>query len=73
VFHAGTELKNQKTEEPKNNKQIITSGGRVLGVTALGDGIKFAIQNAYRAVDLIKFKGMHYRRDIGRKALKYER
>ncbi len=64
VFHAGTKL---------SGKNIVTSGGRVLGVTALGDGIKFAIQNAYRAVDLIKFKGMHYRRDIGKKALKYER
>jgi len=43
----------------------------VLGVTALGDNIKFAIQNAYRAVDMIKFKGMHFRKDIGKKAIKY--
>ncbi|MBU0671416.1 MAG: phosphoribosylamine--glycine ligase, partial [Candidatus Margulisbacteria bacterium] len=42
VFQAGTKL--------ASGKQIVTSGGRVLGVTALGDGIKFAIQNAYRAV-----------------------
>lgn len=64
VFHAGTALKESK---------IVTAGGRVLGVTALGDNIKFAIDRAYRAVDLIYFKSMHYRRDIGKKALKYER
>jgi len=64
VFHAGTNLK---------NGAIVTSGGRVLGVTALGDNIKFAIEKAYRAVDLIHFKGMHYRKDIGKRALKYER
>ncbi len=64
VFHAGTKLAGDK---------VVTAGGRVLGVTALGDGIKFAIQNSYRAVDLIKFKGMHYRKDIGKKALKHEK
>jgi phosphoribosylamine--glycine ligase len=62
VFHAGT--------RPAEGK-IVTAGGRVLGVTGLGDGVKFAIQNAYRAVSLISFKHMHYRRDIGKKALKY--
>jgi phosphoribosylamine---glycine ligase len=64
VFHAGTKLSDGK---------VVTSGGRVLGVTALGDGIKFAIQNAYRAVDMISFKDMHYRKDIGKKAIKYFR
>jgi phosphoribosylamine--glycine ligase len=64
VFHAGTELKEGK---------VLTSGGRVLGVTALGDSIKFAIQKAYQAVGLVSFAGMHYRKDIGKKALKYER
>ncbi len=64
VFHAGTKL---------SNDNIVTSGGRVLGVTALGDDIKFAIQNAYRVVSMIKFKDMHYRKDIGKKALKYLR
>jgi len=62
VFHAGTKLE---------STDIVTAGGRVLGVTALGDGIKFAIQNAYRAVSFINFKGMHFRKDIGKKALKY--
>ncbi|MFC1571666.1 phosphoribosylamine--glycine ligase [Candidatus Margulisiibacteriota bacterium] len=61
VFHAGT----------KGN--VETAGGRVLGVTALGDGIKLAIKKAYQAVDLIKFKNMQYRKDIGKKALKYLR
>lgn len=51
---------------------IVTTGGRVLAVTALGDNLKFAIENAYRAVKKIHFIGMHYRTDIGKKALKYE-
>jgi phosphoribosylamine--glycine ligase len=63
VFHAGTKVESG----------IVTNGGRVLGVTALGDTIKFAIDKAYQAVNLIHFKGMHYRKDIGKKALKYER
>src|SRR3989339_285915 len=60
VFHAVTKFPGP-----------VTSGGRVLGVTALGDNIKFAIKNAYQAVEMIKFKGMQYRKDIGKKALKY--
>ncbi len=61
VFHAGTLLKNGK---------IVTSGGRVLGVTAMADTIESAIDRAYSIVHMIKFDGMHYRSDIGRKALK---
>ena len=61
VFHAGTK---------KAKNEIVTAGGRVLGVTALGDSIKFAINKAYKAVRLISFKGMHYRKDIGQKALR---
>jgi phosphoribosylamine---glycine ligase len=64
VFHAGTAT---------GASGIITNGGRVLGVTALGGSIKYAIDKAYQAVNLINFKGMHYRKDIGKKALKYER
>jgi phosphoribosylamine--glycine ligase len=64
VFHAGTKFSDNK---------IVTNGGRVLGVTALGDSIKFAIDNAYRAVSLINFQGRQYRQDIGKKALKYFR
>ncbi|MCX7991898.1 MAG: phosphoribosylamine--glycine ligase [Proteobacteria bacterium] len=60
VFHAGTKLVDGK---------IYTDGGRVLGVTALGDTIKSAIDNAYDAVSKICFEGMHYRKDIGRRAL----
>lgn len=62
VFHAGTKMEG-------NN--IVTDGGRVLGVTALGDTIKEAIDNAYEAVGKICFHGMHYRKDIGKKALKW--
>ncbi len=60
VFHAGTSVKDGR---------VVTSGGRVLGVTALGDGIKDAIDRAYEAVGLIRWEGAYYRTDIGRKAL----
>jgi phosphoribosylamine--glycine ligase len=61
VFHAGT---------THNNGEIITSGGRVLGVTALGDSISSAQDNVYRAIEKIKFNGMQFRKDIGNKAIK---
>ena len=59
VFHAGTKLENGK---------VLTNGGRVLGVTALGSDINQAIKNAYSAADKIKWDGVHYRKDIGNKA-----
>ena len=60
VFHAGTRL---------DGETIVTNGGRVLGVTALGDSIPEAVQKVYEGVARIHWKAMHYRRDIGRKAL----
>jgi phosphoribosylamine---glycine ligase len=60
VFHAGTAAR---------EGQLITNGGRVLGVTALGSDVAAAVAEAYRAVDKIKWDGMHFRRDIGRRAL----
>jgi phosphoribosylamine--glycine ligase len=60
VFHAGTALK---------DGQIVTSGGRVLGVTALGKDLKTAQAAAYAAVEKICFEGLQFRRDIGAKAL----
>ena len=60
VFHAGTALK---------DGTVVTNGGRVLGVTALGDTIEAAIRKAYRAVGKISWKNVQYRTDIGRKAL----
>lgn len=60
VFHAGTK---------KNNTGYVTSGGRVLGVTALGEGIEEAINRSYEAVKKIDFKGIQFRKDIGRRAL----
>jgi phosphoribosylamine--glycine ligase len=60
VFHAGTK---------KASSGIVTSGGRVLGVSALGKTIREAIDAAYNAVGKINFEGMQYRRDIGKKAL----
>jgi len=61
VFHAGTRLA---------EGNIVTNGGRVLGVTALGKSIKEAIETAYQEVGKISFAGMQYRKDIGQKALK---
>jgi phosphoribosylamine---glycine ligase len=60
VFHAGTK---------KNNGRWVTSGGRVLGVTARGKSAADAVREAYRAVGEISWDGMHYRKDIARRAL----
>ena len=60
VFHAGT---------AKENERWITTGGRVLGVTARGASINAAVREAYRGVDAISWDGMHYRKDIARRAL----
>jgi phosphoribosylamine--glycine ligase len=64
VFHAGTK---------KEDDKILTSGGRVLGVTAIGfnDELEQTIRNAYRAVEKITFDGAYFRSDIGKKALKH--
>jgi len=62
IFHAGTKLVDGK---------VVNNGGRVLGVTALGFSIKEAIENGYNAVSKISWQGVHYRKDIGKKALKY--
>ncbi|RMD59520.1 MAG: phosphoribosylamine--glycine ligase, partial [Nitrospirae bacterium] len=60
VFHAGTKIE---------NGNIVTSGGRVLGITALGDDIKDAKDKAYSAVSMISWDGLHYRKDIGYQVL----
>ena len=60
VFHAGTKLKDGK---------IVTSGGRVLGVTALGVDVADAVKNAYKAVAKISWEGVQYRKDIAHRAL----
>ncbi|WP_035993010.1 phosphoribosylamine--glycine ligase [Leptolyngbya sp. KIOST-1] len=56
VFHAGTRRK---------GSSVVADGGRVLGVTGLGDTFEAAIANAYTGIDKIRFEGMVYRRDIG--------
>jgi phosphoribosylamine--glycine ligase len=61
VFHAGTRA---------DGKDVATSGGRVLCVTALGDNLRAARSRAYEAVERIRFDGMQYRKDIGHRALK---
>ena len=61
VFHAGTSAVDGK---------ILTSGGRVLGVTVVAENIQAAIEKVYKCVDVIKFENMHYRKDIAARALK---
>ncbi len=61
IFHAGTVFR---------ERQLLTSGGRVLGVTAIGEDLPSAIDKAYAAVGKVHFEGMHYRRDIGAKGLR---
>ena len=72
VFHAGTRKKLVNDVGQKQEVEFFTSGGRVLSVTGLGNNIKEAIENTYRAVGKISFEGMHYRRDIGKKAVNSE-
>ena len=61
VFHAGTK---------RRNGDVVTAGGRVLGVTAGGESLPEAIERAYAAAAQVHFGGMHYRTDIGRKGLR---
>ncbi|HTL26343.1 MAG TPA: phosphoribosylamine--glycine ligase [Burkholderiales bacterium] len=61
VFHAGTRAE---------GNSVLTDGGRVLCVTALGDSLRLAQKRAYRAVESIRFSGLQYRKDIGHRALK---
>jgi len=62
IFHAGTK---------ELDKKIITNGGRVLGVTALGDTLESAIKHAYDATEKISWKNKYFRTDIGKKGLTY--
>ncbi len=61
VFHAGTKVQ---------DGSLLTSGGRVLSVVGMGDGIRKAIENTYTGVEKIHFEGMTYRKDIGHRAVK---
>jgi len=63
VYHAGT---------AQRDRQLVTSGGRVLTVVGRGDDFAESIARAYAGVHKISFDGMHFRHDIGRKALKFE-
>ena len=63
VFHAGTAL---------NEEKVVTNGGRVLCVTALGDSVEQAQQKAYTAAELIRWPGCFYREDIGYRAVARE-
>jgi phosphoribosylamine--glycine ligase len=61
IFHAGTS---------SLGGQIVTSGGRVLGVTAAGESLEQALARAYQALSEVQFEGIYFRRDIGHRALK---
>ncbi len=60
IFHSGT---------AQNNGAIVTSGGRVLGITAVGDSLQQALDRAYQALGEVNFEGMYFRHDIGHRAL----
>ncbi len=60
VFHAGTSIMDGK---------LVSSGGRVLGVTAMGKDINRAVKKVYSAIEQIDFKGVHFRKDIANKVL----
>ncbi len=64
VFHGATEV---------DKGRILTKGGRVLNVAALGESLEAALQKAYKGADLIQFEGKQFRRDIGSRALKFTR
>ncbi len=64
VFHAGT---------ARDGDKVVTAGGRVLGVTALGSDLQMAVDNAYAAVEKISWKDSFYRKDIAHRALKTNR
>jgi len=61
IFHSGTRVRDH---------QLLTAGGRVMGVTAVAEDLPSAIQRAYAGVSKLQFEGMHYRKDIGAKALR---
>lgn len=58
VFHAGTKIENGK---------LVTNGGRVLGVSSVGNSLEETLEKAYKAIEEIKFEGMQYRKDIGKR------
>jgi len=60
IFHAGTKME---------NNDLVTNGGRVLGVSAVGENLNEALNTAYEAISKISFEGMQYRKDIGKKSL----
>ncbi|MDP2941577.1 MAG: phosphoribosylamine--glycine ligase [Candidatus Omnitrophota bacterium] len=68
VFHAGTKVQGTG-DRGQGTGKYVTIGGRVLGVAGLGATIKEAVDTAYQAAGKIRFEGMHYRKDIGRRAL----
>jgi phosphoribosylamine--glycine ligase len=63
VFHGATEVEKGK---------LLTKGGRVLNVAALGNTLEAALEKAYRGVQIVQFEGKQFRRDIGAHALKFK-
>jgi phosphoribosylamine--glycine ligase len=67
IFHAGTRL--AVSSQGVDPNQVLTDGGRVLGVTGRGDTLQAALAQAYQSTQMIQFEGVYYRTDIGSKAL----
>jgi phosphoribosylamine--glycine ligase len=67
IFHCGTKAPHATGSTP--HVKYLTNGGRVLGVTGLGETIKEAVDKTYQAVEKINFEGMHYRKDIAKRAI----
>ncbi len=61
IFHAGTKIK---------GGELVTSGGRVLGVTTTAPTLREAVDKVYKCVEVIHFDNVHYRKDIAARALK---
>ncbi|MBU0998690.1 phosphoribosylamine--glycine ligase [Patescibacteria group bacterium] len=68
IFHAGTKIEKSTRQDLVQN--LITNGGRVLGVSAVGNTLEEALTKAYKAIEKISFQDMYYRHDIGQSALK---
>ncbi len=69
IFHAGTKIGDGREGDSESAGKILTSGGRVLGVTAVGANLREALSIAYGAAEKIQFKGKQFRSDIGQKSL----
>ncbi len=71
VFHAGTEFDKKDKDDKEGKEDVVATGGRVLGITAIGDSLDKAVLKVYKAVSKITWDRVYYRKDIGYKALNW--